>query len=186
MTKPTIIKFIFLFSLLVWIFIPHLSFAQRVVLDASSFIQRVSISLNPTSGSFVEGSTFDVPIILNTRGISINGVEVRIVFDPDRLSIVQPSTGQSIIGVWVEPPAYDNTRGTASYVGVIPNGIVTGAGLVGTITFKAKALGRATVSVRSSSNIFLNDGAGTPAVVDLGRAGIYHHSETPRRCENLF
>mgnify|MGYP003393153764 CR=1 FL=1 len=150
--------------------VPLFVFAQRVVLDAGTFTPRVSVTLSPKSGTFVEGSTFDVPIILNTKGISINGVEVRIGFDQEKLLVVQPSSGQSIIGVWVEPPAYDNARGTASYVGVIPNGIVTEAGLVGTITFKAKALGKAVVTVRSSSNILLNDGSGTPAVVDYGRS----------------
>ena len=40
---------------------------------------------------------------------------------------------KSIIGVWVEPPAYDNSRGTV--IGVIPNGITTSSGLIGTILF---------------------------------------------------
>jgi hypothetical protein len=79
--------------------------------------------------------------VLDTNGTSINGIEVRLNFDSDRLAIVQASTGQSIVGVWVEPPTYDNTRGTASYVGVIPNGIVTDSGVIGTITFRAKSAG---------------------------------------------
>ena len=138
--------------------------------DASKLLAHVGISFSPKTGSFAEGSTFEVPILLNTKGKSINGIEVRINFDKDRLSIVNQTGGTSIIGVWVEPPSYDNTRGTASYVGVVPNGIITDAGLIGTITFKAKSTGRALVSVSLASKILLNDGLGTETILDLARA----------------
>ncbi len=52
----------------------------------------------------------------------------------------------------------------------MPNGITTESGLIGTITFKAKVSGKAVVSIRSDSNILLNDGLGTGTVTDLGRA----------------
>lgn len=144
--------------------------AETVNIDASKLLAHVEISLSPRSGSFVEGSTFQVPILLNTKGRSINGIEVRVNFDKDKLSIINPSSGISIIGVWVEPPKYDNTRGTASYVGVVPNGITTGSGLVGMITFKAKATGLAVISISSNSKILLNDGLGTETILDLVRA----------------
>ena len=144
--------------------------AQTVVIDAKQLVSRVEVSFSPRTGSFVEGSTFDIPILINTRGISINGLEIRVNFDRDRLEIVKPATGQSIIGVWVEPPSYDNTRGIASYIGVIPNGITTSAGHVGTITFRAKKTGRAVISIADSSKVLLNDGQGSEANVDLGRS----------------
>ncbi|MES2315743.1 MAG: cohesin domain-containing protein [Patescibacteria group bacterium] len=146
------------------------AYAQAVNVDASKLLAQVEVGFSPRSGSFVEGSTFQVPILLNTKGRSINGIEVRVNFNKDKLSIINSTGGTSIIGVWVEPPQFDNTRGTASYVGVVPNGITTGSGLIGTITFMAKAPGAATVSVAASSNILLNDGLGTRAQVDLGRA----------------
>jgi hypothetical protein len=136
----------------------------------------------------VENSVFDIPILVNTRGSNINGIEIRIHFDSDRLEIVKPSSGLSIIGVWIEPPGYDNTRGLASYVGVVPNGITTNAGLVGTITFRAKKIGKAVVTFGQNSKVLLNDGQGTQAVVELGRAeytivpkapeGVHIYSET--------
>lgn len=144
--------------------------AKTITVDGSKLVSRAELSLSPRSGSFVEGSTFEVPIFVNTKGASVNGIQIKVSFDKDKLSIVKPSSGPSIIGVWIEPPAYDNIRGSASYVGVVPNGITTGAGLVGTITFKANDIGRAVVSFRSDSKILLNDGLGTEAVLDLGRA----------------
>jgi hypothetical protein len=150
--------------------IPFLIRAQTLNIDASKLLAHVSVSLSPRSGSFEEDSTFQVPIFINTENRSINGIEVRVNFDKNKLSIINPTGGTSIIGVWVEPPSFDNTRGTASYVGVVPNGITTESGLVGTITFRAISIGNAVVSIASSSKILLNDGLGTEAQVDLGRA----------------
>ena len=101
--------------------------AQTVNADASKLLARAEISLSPRSGSFVEGSTFQVPILLNTKGKSVNGIEVRVKFDKDKLAIVNPSGGVSIIGIWVEPPGYDNTKGSASYDGVVRNGVTSEA-----------------------------------------------------------
>jgi Cohesin domain len=144
--------------------------AEIVTIDASKLLAHVEVSLSPHNASFTEGSTFQVPILINTKDRSINGIEIKINFDKNKLAIVSPTGNTSIIGVWAEPPSFDNTRGTASYVGIIPNGIVTESGLVGTITFKAKATGLAVVSITSNSRILLNDGLGTTAQADLGRA----------------
>ena len=144
--------------------------AQTVNVDASKLLAKAEINFSPRSGSFEEGSTFQVPILVNTKNRSINGLEIRINFDSSKLSIINQTGGVSIIGVWVEPPKYDNTKGTASYVGVIPGGIVTQSGLVGTITFKAKSTGVANVSIASNSKILLNDGLGTETIAEYGRA----------------
>ncbi len=146
-----------------------LSFLVGFSLEAQS-LSHVVISFSPRTGSFVQGSTFQVPILLDTKGKSINGIEIRISFDRNKLAIIDPSSGVSIIGVWLNPPVYDNTRGTASYVGVVPNGITTDSGLIGMITFQAKATGAAVISIESGSKILLNDGAGTPTTVDTVRA----------------
>jgi len=148
----------------------HVAFAQLINIDASKLLVKPEIYLSPRTGSFVEGTTFDVPILLNTKGVSVNGLEVRVSFDSSRLEIVRPTGGESIIGVWVEPPRFDNKKGTASYVGVITNGITTGSGLIGTITFKAKRNGRASIIIDSSSKVFLNDGLGSEIPAELGRA----------------
>lgn len=149
---------------------PIITSAQTVSIDASRLIRKPEIILSPRSGSFVEGSTFDVPILLNTNGVSINSLEVRLNFDRNKLEIVRPTGSESIIGVWVEPPRFDNKNGTASYVGVITNGITTNSGLIGTVTFKAKSAGRAIVYIGSDSKVLINDGLGTEIESEFGRA----------------
>ncbi|MBP9701638.1 MAG: hypothetical protein KBD47_01495 [Candidatus Pacebacteria bacterium] len=159
-----------------------LGVANAQTLNANTLVKRVGVTLSPRTGSFVEGTTFDVPILIDTRGSSINGVEIRIQFDKEKFAIVRPSGGVSIIGVWVEPPKYDNTKGTASYVGVIPGGITTSSGLIGTMTFKALKTGSGTISVNSTSKVLFNDGLGSEAVVDLGRA---EYSVIPKAPEGV-
>lgn len=176
--KKTILCFS-LISLLFGLFAGPAVSAQTVNVDASKLLAHVDLSFSPRSGSFVVDSTFQVPIYINTRSRSINGIELRINFDKNKLSIVNPTGGTSIIGVWAEPPKFDNTRGTASYVGVVPNGITTEAGLIGTITFKAKAPGNAAVSIATSSRVLLNDGLGTETQVDFGRANYTIMAKAP-------
>src|SRR3990167_6184067 len=91
---------IFLFSLFA---VSPLARAQVVDTDSKNFPIRIEVFLLPRSGSFVEGSTFEVPILVNTKGASINGVNIKINFNKDKLSIVQPSGGKSIIGFWEKP-----------------------------------------------------------------------------------
>lgn len=160
-------SYLLVFNLL---FVGFPVYGQGVNVDASKLLATAEVSFSPRSGSFEEGSTFQVPILVNTKNRSINGLEIRVNFDSSKLSIINQTGGISIIGVWVEPPKYDNTRGIASYIGVIPGGMITQSGLVGTITFLAKATGVASVSITSNSKVLLNDGLGTEAITNFGRA----------------
>lgn len=146
-------------------------FAQTTInLDAQTLLQKASLSLSPQTGSFQEGSTFDVGVFLDTRGGTMNTVELHISFPPNKLTLIRPLGGRSIIGVWLEPPRYSNTNGTAEFTGIIPNGIKTSNGLIGTLTFRTIASGEVTVKISSNSKVLVNDGVGTEAIVDLGRA----------------
>jgi len=143
---------------------------QQIEVYAPPLIPEVSLYLSPISGSFVEGSTFDVPIIIDTKGQSVNSVEVKIKYDRSKFSIIGPSGKTSIVGVWVEQPVYDNTAGTAKYIGVIPGGITTSSGVISSITFKANSTGQGSISVSNDSVVLLNDGLGTKAKVNFGRS----------------
>lgn len=155
---------------------------STVNLKASDLRGHSEIFFSPRSASFLDSSTFEVPVFINTNGKSVNAIDLRIKFNADLLSIVNPSGGKSIIGVWVEPPSYDNTKGTARIVGTIPDGIVTNSGLVVTLIFRAKSPGSATVTISDTSQVLLNDGAGTATDVSVSR-GVY--TITPRPPEGV-
>lgn len=144
--------------------------------------RKATLFLSPHRGTVLAGSTFDVSVFLDTRGNSVNTVELDLKFPPNKLTIVKPSGGRSFISLWTEPPTYSNTRGTAQFTGGIPNGITTESGLVTTITFKARATGQAIVEVLPSSKVLANDGRGTNILTGFGR-GVY--TVNPRPPEGL-
>ena len=154
--------------------------AQTTVnLNGADLIPKAEISIAPPSGTFTQGSTFEVPIYLNTKGNKISAIELHIGFDSDTLAVVKPSGGSSIIGLWIEAPSYDNSRGTITLIGGIPSGIVTESGLIASITFQAKAAGPASISIRDSSRILLGDGVGSPANYTSNRASYTIVSKPP-------
>lgn len=123
--------------------------------DASLYIQ-------PASGTVTLGSTFTVSVYVNTGGREVNAIDVRLEFPPDKLQVVSPTAGQSVISVWVAQPAFSNSQGTIRFQGGAPNpGIRTSAGLVSSIVFRARQVGPATITIRDDSRVLLNDGLGT-------------------------
>lgn len=141
-----------------------------VQINASNIVPKTEITISPSSGTFTQGSTFEVPIYLNTKGSTIGTIELHMSFDPNVLNVVKPSGGSSIIGLWVAAPSYDNTKGIISFIGGIPRGITTSSGLIATITFEAKRVGTSEVSLRNTSRILLSDGVGSPAQYESNRA----------------
>lgn len=161
------------------------AWAEVINLDANKLAAKAEISITPSQASFVEGSTFEVPILLNTKGRSMNSIELNIAYDPKKLMIVNPSVGKSIISMWADIPKYDNARGVASFVGSIPGGIVSDSSLIITITFQAKAVGTAEVRVLDTSVVLANDGVGTQAVLSTNR-GVYNILPKPPGSINVY
>ncbi len=131
-----------------------------------------SLYLAPAQGTFFSAGTFSVSVYLNTKGEEINAVQVDLKFPPELLQVTLPTAGESFVSEWLTPPSYSNTGGVISFKGGIPGGIITSSGLISTITFRAKSPGLAKVEFLDSSQVFLNDGKGTP-VFSLLTGGSY-------------
>ncbi len=131
---------------------------------------QVNLFFSPATQTVIEGSTFEMSLYIDTNGASMSTMELLVKFPPQLMEVVSPSAGQSLIQLWLQPPTYSNVDGTARFVGLIPNGIVTESGLVTTMTFKALATGKADVSLLSGSQVLANDGLGTVAQTSFGRA----------------
>ncbi|MBU6500838.1 MAG: hypothetical protein KGJ89_01820 [Patescibacteria group bacterium] len=133
-----------------------------------------SLYVSPPSGTFTVGSTFTVSIYVNSGGQSINAVEADLKFPADRLQVVSPTTGKSLIQVWVSQPTYSNLDGTMKFQGTIPSpGINTDSGLISTVTFRVKSVGTASLQILDSSQVLLNDGLGTN-ILGQTTSGIYY------------
>lgn len=159
-----------IFVLLMCWCIPSALYSAEITAPPPSHAPRVEISPAQRSGSFIEGATFELPIVINTRGQSVNTIKLDVRFDPQKLSVVNESGGTSIIGIWSESPTFSNSAGSERLTGIINNGIVTDYGVLVTITFRALSPGEASVSIHDDSLVLLNDGSGTEAIVERGRA----------------
>ena len=133
-----------------------------------------SLNLFPNSGTFFVGSTFDVSLFINTGGNHINAVKIDLKFDPKKIQIASPTTGKSLISVWIAQPMYSNRDGTASFQGGMPSpGIVTSNGLISTITFRAISSGETKIFFDDTSQALLDDGKGTDVLDSMGN-GVYN------------
>lgn len=129
--------------------------------------------VSPSSKNVIVGETFQTSIFLDTKDHTINTIDARLKFPPDRLQVVSPSVGKSIIGIWTAPPSFNNTTGELHFQGGIPSpGINISQGLISTITFRVRSVGTANLSFLGNSKILLNDGFGTDILTDT-RGGSY-------------
>ncbi|MEK7195498.1 MAG: cohesin domain-containing protein [Patescibacteria group bacterium] len=131
-----------------------------------------TLSVGPSSGLFTVGNIFDVSVILNTDNESVNAVNVNLNFPQDKLQLVSPSIGKSIVGIWATPPQFNNQKGMVILQGLIPGGINTSSGILTTLSFRVKSVGQALVKILDSSSVLLNDGRGTNALTGIN-SGIY-------------
>lgn len=159
-------------------YIPLSKAQSQTDIIAKPIALKAVLLFSPESETILNGSLFDVSVILDTRGNSVNTVELNVKFPADKLEIIKPVKDKSLFSLWLEPPVYSNTEGTARLVGVITNGITTQNGIITTITFKAKNTGKATVSISSASKVLANDGLGTEMDVNFGK-GIYTINPKP-------
>ncbi len=119
------------------------------------------LTLSPPNGTFTVGSTFTVSVFLNTDGKTINTIGTTVSYPADKLQLVSPSTGNSIISLWTSLPHVDNQRGIVSLQGGIPGGIKVSNGIITTLTFRVKSVGTAVVKFTDDSKVLLNDGKGS-------------------------
>ena len=94
------------------------------------------------------GDTFEVAVMLDTEGESVNALEGIVVFDEDTLTFVSARTGGSIVPLWVTEPQY--ISGGFVFRGIIPGGFTgvaesfatkTKPGRIFSILFEAKRVG---------------------------------------------
>lgn len=135
--------------------------------------EAATLSVSPSAGTFTVGSTFKVNLFLNTEGESINAAEASLGFPADKLQLISPSTGQSIITVWLAQPKFNNQAGRIDLVGGMPGGINVSGGLITTLEFRVKSVGPAVIKFLDNSKVLLNDGRGTDGLSNT-QNGVYN------------
>ena len=111
------------------------------------------------------GDIFTVEIRLDSKDVSVNVVEARIIYPSDMIEIISIERTGSILNIWREKPAFFDLfgYGLASLVGGVHPGFQDDDGLVGTIYFLAKDAGTVNISFSPESSVLRNDGLGSEA-----------------------
>ncbi|MEK7208798.1 MAG: cohesin domain-containing protein [Patescibacteria group bacterium] len=140
---------------------------------APETVQAARLLLSPASGTFAVGGTFEVGVFLDTEGQTVNTVNATISFPPDKLQLVSPTTGQSVVSVWTAQPIFNNQSGTIRLSGGIPGGINVNRGLITALTFRIKQVGNPVlVKFSDDSQVLAHDGRGTAVLSDV-QNGVY-------------
>ena len=120
-----------------------------------------TLSLTPSTGTFVVGSTFDVSLMLDTNGVDMNAVAAFLKFPSDKLQVISSSAGKSVVTLWSVPPRFNNQNGTIELQGVVTGGLNATNALITTITFRVRGTGSAIISIADESRVLKHDGSGT-------------------------
>jgi len=110
--------------------------------------QTASLSISG-SGSYAVGSSFTVVVSENSGSQEVNGVDVRLSYNPSVLQVMSVSPGDFATC----PAAPSASGGTITISCAALGSKMTGSHTVGVIGFKAIASGTATVSTLSNSAI---------------------------------
>jgi|GEM_PF-2318671 hypothetical protein len=115
--------------------------------------------LTPSTGKLAVGDELTVTVFADTQGKSVNIAESNISFTSDTLELLDVQQGSTFL---LPTPGSPNKDSSSVYFGGgLPNPGYNGiSGVLGTMKFRAKAPGHASVNI-TRGNILLNDGAGT-------------------------
>ncbi len=121
-----------------------------------------SLKIDPAQGTFFVGSTFDVSLILDTGGETVNAIEAELRFPPQLLQVTSPTAARSVISIWASPPTYSNQEGFVRFQGGVPApGLKTSSGVLSVVSFRAVQPGEVTLNFSGNSRVLLADGRGT-------------------------
>jgi len=141
-----------------------------------------SIYLDPNTGTYGPGDTFEVDVRLNTDSSQcINAGHIEIDYPTAALRAVDFGRGDSIFTLWIADPHIDADKGTVDFSGGTPGGYcgrIPGdpslSNILGKIIFTvmSSSTKSATVHLSSSSNLYANDGLGTVITPSMSDATI--------------
>lgn len=137
------------------------------VLAADDTFMGASLYFSPLSENPRASSNFTLTIKTDSLAQAINAINGQLVFNPDKLEIINVSRIGSIFNIWLEEPNYSNLKGALSFQGGVPRpGFIGNGGTILHVIFKAKSQGITSV-IWKKAEILANDGKGTNILTNL-------------------
>lgn len=134
-------------------------------------VSAAEIYFESGNSEYHTGDVFIVKIKIDTEGECINTIEGFLRFTKDSFEAIDFSSGESIIGLWLEQPEINQEKGLVHFVGGIPGGYcgrLPGdpgeTNIIGKVILKVKDSSGKTgkITFGDDSRVLLNDGLGTP------------------------
>lgn len=123
--------------------------------NETSSLMGGKIDLHTDRDSYKVGEVATVSVMIDTNNKAVDGVDISLQFDPTLVEPILVNNQAFVPGrLFPDIPfnAYDLRAGTASMSGISTlNKNFIGAGTMGVISFKAKAVGVATIKVVAES-----------------------------------
>jgi len=110
------------------------------------------------------GQQFQVDLMLDTEGESINAIEGEIVFPTSTLEFQEIRDGASFISFWVKRPFFNGN--SVIFSGILPGGHEGTQGYLFSLVFRAREVGEATIDAENM-RVLRNDPTGSPASVRI-------------------
>ena len=133
---------------------------------ASVFAEETALLSFSSQSSVTEGRVFPVDVFLDTKGATINSVDISIALSKNDVTLSGYQESGGVVKLWIQRPTQDGD--TVRFSGSIPGGVsgIKGPGGENTniplvrLLFKATSPGVLIVSTPQSS-VLLHDGKGT-------------------------
>ena len=141
-----------------------------------------SLYMAASSTRVYPGATVTVYPRVNTGGANTNAYNLNIVFSGP-ITPIGISKGGSICTLYTAEPSYSASTASIS-CGLPTPGYNGTAGGLGSISFRATAIGTATVTITGSSQVLANDGVGTNILGSTGASRSTSSNLLPRRSDS--
>jgi len=129
-------------------------------LPKAVFAQSATLYFSPASGTFTQGESFWVDIMVNTKGEKVNAVAAYLDYAQDKLEALGVNTAGSVMTFWAEKIA---TAGEIKISGGLPTPGFSGIQKIASIGFKVKA---------SSGSVNLKFRSDSAVMTDIGNKNI--------------
>ena len=107
--------------------------------------------MSPGSSVQTVEEPFEVHVLANTNGQSVNAIEGELVYNPNDFSVQKISIEQSQLTTWATPPSYDGATGLIKFSGWAERSFTGSNGLIMKITLLPLHVGQ--------SGLVFNSGA---------------------------
>lgn len=101
---------------------------------------------------------FEVKVLLNTEGESVNAIEGEIIFPTNTLSLQQINDGGSFVSLWIKKPSFDGN--SVIFSGILPGGYEGREAYLFSLILKGKEVGEAAIDARNI-RVLRNDPPGS-------------------------